>query len=157
MMPLPDEIIALLRGFPDVGAREQAFPFLSVDANGFPHSALLSRSELEPGTDGTTLLSVMASNRTRVNLQRSRSAALIAVDGSVCHHIKLQLVASVDDGDLLGCVFAMVAHKRDDIGIPMKPLTFRASTELAAQEDWQRGAAMFARLQTIRADQEAQR
>ena len=65
MISIPDEIAALLREFPYAGAHEQAFPFLSVDADGYPHSALLSRAELEPGADSATLLAVVASSRTR--------------------------------------------------------------------------------------------
>ncbi|MGW4124496.1 hypothetical protein [Nocardia sp. NPDC004711] len=157
LMPLPDEIIALLRGFPDPEAHEQAFPFLTVDPNGFPHSALLSRSELEPAADGERLLAAIASNRSRANLRRSGSAGLIAVHGSVCHHVKLELTASLDDGDLAGCVFALVEHKRDDIGIPVEPLTFRTSAELAAREDWRRSAALLARLHMVGADGEVRR
>ena len=40
----------MLEGAPVVGAREQAFPFITVDAGGFPHPALLSRAELEVGS-----------------------------------------------------------------------------------------------------------
>jgi hypothetical protein len=149
MITIPDEIVALLRGIPHPGAHEQAFPFLSVDAAGYPHSALLSRAELEPGADSATLLAVVASSRTRTNLQRSSTAALIAVQGFVCHHLKLEMVASVSADEVLGCVFVPVEHKRDDIGIAMQPLSFHATPELAVHEDWPRSAAMFSRLQAL--------
>ncbi|MET9489672.1 hypothetical protein [Nocardia sp. NPDC006630] len=151
VMTIPDEVSALLRCFPTVGACEQAFPFLSVDADGFPHSALLSRSELEPAVGGDTLLAAVASSRTRANLLRSGTAALLAVDGTVCHHLKLKLVTSVVLGDVLGCEFALAEHKRDDIGITMQPLTFRTSAELVEEENWARSARVFARLEAGRA------
>ncbi|MFC0449885.1 hypothetical protein [Rhodococcus jostii] len=149
MMTIPGEIVALLSGFPYAGAHEQAFPFLSVDAVGYPHSALLSRAELEPGADSATLLAVVASSRTRMNLQRSSTAALIAVDGFVCHHLKLEMVASVSAGEVLGCVFVPVEHKRDDIGIAMQPLSFHVTPDLAVRENWPRSALMFSRLQAL--------
>ncbi|MBF6440228.1 hypothetical protein IU435_27880 [Nocardia cyriacigeorgica] len=137
----------LLRGWPQIGAAEQAFPFLSVDADGFPHSALLSRAELEPGADGTGLLAIIASTRTRSNLMRSRAAGLIAIDGTVCHRMKLALTAWIADGsDLLGCVFTVTGHTPDDIGVPMRPLTFRPTRELAEMENWRRGDRLFTRL-----------
>jgi hypothetical protein len=156
-MTIPTEISALLRGFPHTGVREQAFPFLSVDENGFPHSALLSRAELEPTADCETLLAAVASSRTRTNVRRSGVAALIAVDGSVCHHVKLRLVGSLIDDDVLGCEFALVEHKRDDIGIPLQALMFRTSAELAVHENWARSAAMFTRLLDARASREGRR
>ncbi|MCU1641292.1 MAG: hypothetical protein JWN03_1567 [Nocardia sp.] len=150
-MTIPDEVSALLRGVPEIGACEQAFPFLSVDADGFPHSALLSRSELEPAAGGDTLLAAVASSRTRANLLRSGTAALLAVDGTVCHHIKLKLVTSIVVDNVLGCEFALAEHKRDDIGITMQPLTFRTTADLVEQENWARSAAIFDRLEAARA------
>lgn len=156
-MTIPIEISALLRGFPPTGVQEQAFPFLSVDENGFPHSALLSRSELEPTADGETLLAAVAGRRTRMNLRHSGTAALIAVDGSVCHHVKLRLVGSLIADDILGCEFAMVEHTRDDLGIPLQALMFRTSAALAVQEHWSRSAGMFTRLLDARATREGRR
>ncbi|MFI1912247.1 hypothetical protein [Nocardia sp. NPDC020380] len=144
---LPADLAGLLRGFPVAGELEQAFPFLTVDEHGFPHSALLSRSELEPSADGTRLLAVISSSRTGANLRRSGHAGLIAVAGTVCHHVKLGVTASVEDGRWLGCAFEVTAHTRDDIGITMEPLTFRTSAALAEQESWDRTAALLAALE----------
>ncbi|MGB8408122.1 MAG: hypothetical protein WCE30_29060 [Mycobacterium sp.] len=147
---MPDEVAALLRGFPDVNTQEQAFAFLTVDTGGYPHSALLSRSELEPGADGQTLFAVVASRRTRANLRRTGTAGLIAVDGTSCHHLKLRMVASLAERGILGCVFSAIEHKRDDVGILLQPLSFRTSVGLSAREDWPRSAAMFGRLGALR-------
>ncbi|WP_028922519.1 pyridoxamine 5'-phosphate oxidase family protein [Pseudonocardia acaciae] len=147
-LPLPDEVADLLRGFPgvdaDADADEQAFPFVTVDEHGYPHSALLSRSELEPS--GAVLLAVVAGARTRANLRRDGRAALLAVHGTVCHHVKLRLLRSLDRDDLLGCVFEAVSHKPDSLGIPLRPLGFRTEPEIAERERWPRTAAILAEL-----------
>lgn len=150
MLTMPGEVAELLRGFPDVDAQEQAFVFLTVDTGGYPHSALLSRSELEPSANGQTLFAVVASPRTRANLRHTGTAGLIAVNGSTCHHLKLRVVASLDGRGILGCEFSVLEHKRDDIGIPIQPLSFRTSAELSTREDWPRSAAMFERLTALR-------
>ncbi|MBO0874766.1 MAG: pyridoxamine 5'-phosphate oxidase family protein [Pseudonocardia sp.] len=145
-MPLPEAVVSVLRGFPELDADEQAFPFVTVDEQGYPHSALLSRSELEPSTPGEALLAVVAGARTRANLRRDGRAALIVVDGTVCHHVKLRLVSARDHGDLLGCVFEAVEHKPDSLGIPLRPLGFRTESEIARRERWSQTAAILAEL-----------
>jgi hypothetical protein len=149
MLAIPDEVASVLRGFPSSDVNAQAFPFLTVDDRGYPHAALLSRSEIEPGMDGNTLLAAVASRRTRQNLLRSGAAGLMVVNATACHHIKLRMIASVVDGDILGCAFTLVEHKRDDIGIPLSPLSFRTSAELSVLEDWPRSTAIIARLQAL--------
>ncbi|QRY42596.1 hypothetical protein JVX93_18530 [Mycolicibacterium boenickei] len=143
---VPGEVAELLRGFPDVDMQEQAFAFLTVDTGGYPHSALLSRTELEPSADEVVLFAVVASPRTRANLRRTGTAGLIAIDGTTCHHIKLRMTGSLADRGVLGCVFTVVDHKRDDLGIPLLPMSFHTCTELAGQENWPRTRALFARL-----------
>ena len=142
---LPAEVADLLRGRPGLGSAEQAFPFLTVDSCGYPHSALLSRTELEPAADGT-LLAAVGSPGTRANLLRDGRAGLIAVHGTVCSHLKLRLEQVREDGDLLGCVLAVDAHKPDSLDIELRPLGFSTGPELARREDWQRSARMLAAL-----------
>jgi hypothetical protein len=143
---MPGEVVDLLRGFPDVDMQEQAFAFLTVDTGGYPHSALLSRTELEPSADEAVLFAVLASPRTRANLRRTGTAGLIAFGGTTCHHVTLRMAGSLADRDILGCVFTVVDHKRDDLGIPLQPIRFHTSTDLAEREDWPRTLAMFASL-----------
>ncbi|ETB20940.1 hypothetical protein O973_12105 [Mycobacterium avium subsp. avium 11-4751] len=150
MAGMPEEVAALLRGFPRIGAREQAFAFLTVDTGGFPHAALLSRCELEPGRDPQTLMAAIASRQTRANLRRSGTAGLLAIKGTSCHHLKLRVVASLVGRGILGCVFAVTQHKRDDMGIPLQPTLFRTSAEISVLEDWPRSRAMFDRLAALR-------
>ncbi|MUL81201.1 MULTISPECIES: hypothetical protein [unclassified Mycolicibacterium] len=146
MSKVPGEVAELLRGFPDVDMTEQAFAFLTVDTGGYPHSALLSRTELEPSADEAVLFAVVASPRTRANLRRTGTAGLIAIDGTTCHHVKLRMAGSLAERGILGCVFTVVEHKRDDLGIPLQPVRFHTSTDLAEREDWPRTLAMFASL-----------
>ena len=84
-MSVPAGLARLLAGRPAIGAREQAFPFLTVDEGGFPHVALLSRAEVGVSPDGSEVLAVVAGRRTRANLERDRRAGLIAVGGTTAH------------------------------------------------------------------------
>lgn len=143
-MAVPDELRRLLRGFPAVDADEQAFPFLTVDEGGFPHPALLSRAELEPGTDG--ILAVIASPNTQANLRRDGRATLIAVHGTTAHYAKLRMTRWLTMDELLGCEFDVVHHKRDSLGIPLAPIGFRTTAEIAEHEHWARTAALLRRL-----------
>ena len=55
-MTVPAALAGLLHGRPAVGAREQAFVFLTVDQAGFPYAALLSRAELAVSPDRREVL-----------------------------------------------------------------------------------------------------
>ncbi|MFE5097531.1 hypothetical protein ACFRCI_46500 [Streptomyces sp. NPDC056638] len=111
-----------------------------------PHSVLLTRSELEPAADGVRSLAVLASSGSRENVLRSGTVDLIAIDGLQRHHVKLGLINTIDNGDLLGCAFEVMSHKRDDIGVPMQPLTFCATAEIVVQADWTSRRSLLARL-----------
>lgn len=141
-----DDLVRLLEGAPGIDAQEQAFPFVTVDEAGFPHAALLSRSELEPCRDRDELVAVVASRRTRANIERDGRALLIAVEGTTAHYAKLRLVRSIRDDELLGCAFEVAEHKRDSLGIPLAPITFRTSADLARDERWQVSAKLLDRL-----------
>ncbi|MBA0047180.1 hypothetical protein [Mycobacteroides sp. LB1] len=143
---LPDDLCELLRGFPSVDSREQAFPFVTVDTGGYPHSALLSRSELEPGPEGLSLFVVVAGRVTRANLKRTGAASLLAAHGTACHHAKLRMTRSVTERGLMGCVFTVTEYRHDDIGIALQPMSFQTSERLAQQENWQRSTAMLSAL-----------
>jgi hypothetical protein len=135
-MTVPAELVAMLAGAPEVGAREQAFPFVTVDADGFPHPALLSKAELEVGPNAAGLRAALRSRRTRGNLERSGHAALIAVEGRTAHYVKLRLVRSQVMHDLLACVFEVAEHKPDSLGIPLTPVTYEVTADIARAERW---------------------
>ena len=135
-MGVPHELVGLLQGSPEVQAEEQAFPFVTVDENGFPHAALLSRAEVDVGPDRADVRAAIRSARTRANLTRHGRALLIAVEGSTAHYVKLRVVRSVTAGDLLACVFEVAEHKADSLGIPLTPISYRVGAGLAREEQW---------------------
>lgn len=135
-MIVPGEVARLLAGRPEIGAAEQAFPFLTVDEAGFPHVALLSRAELEVMPDGSRVLAVIASSRTRANLARDGRAGLIAVAGTIAHYAKLRVLHTIDTPAALGCVLQAVEHKADSLGIALSPIGFVTTPELGSLEDW---------------------
>lgn len=139
------DLMALLRGPAEVEHDEQAFVFLTVDDNGYPHPALLSRAELDVGVDGS-VLAVVASTRTKANLARDGAATLIAVEGTVAHYAKLRVLTSIDEGALLGVSFELVEHKRDSLGIELSPITFRATAGIAELERWDTSARLLGTL-----------
>lgn len=119
-----------------MGRREQAFPFLTVDEGGFPHVALLSRAEIEISTDASEILAVVASERTRANLCRDGRAGLIAVNGTVASYVKLRVVRTLDAGQALGCAMTIAEYKADSLGIPLRPVSFVTTAEIAQMESW---------------------
>jgi hypothetical protein len=133
---VPDALVALLDSAPEVGGTEQAFPFVTVDPHGFPHAALLSRAEMEVGPDAADVRAALRSARTRANLERDGRAALIAVRADTAHYVKLRLVRSLAVHDLLACVFDVVEHKADSLGIPLAPISYRTDAGIARAERW---------------------
>jgi hypothetical protein len=132
---VPEALGRLLDGRPAVGVTEQAFPFLTVDEAGFPHVALLSRAELGVSPGGE-VLAVVASTRTRSNLERGGMAGLIAVEGTTAHYAKLRVVRTIEAGPVLGCALAVAEHKADSLGIPLSPVSFTTTARIAQAEDW---------------------
>jgi hypothetical protein len=143
---VPDDLGRLLTGFPDIDEDEQAFPFLTVDENGFPHGALLSRSEVDVSSDNSAVLIAVGSVRTRANLERDGRAAVIAVDGTIAHYAKLRVVRSLVHDGILGCALEIFEHKRDTLGVPLSPIMFRTTAEIATLERWTVTARVLRRL-----------
>lgn len=135
-MTVPADLARLLTGRPDADGAEQAFPFLTVDEAGFPHVALLSRAELDVTPDGSDVIAVIASSRTRANLGRDGRAGLIAIGGIVAHYAKLSVTRAIDTPAALGCVLRVTEHKADSLGIPLSPIGFVTTAEIARMEDW---------------------
>lgn len=131
---VPARVAALLRGPATVGGHDQAFPFVTVDDDGFPHAALLSRTELDLGPDDVDLRAAVRSRRTRANLEARGRAVLIAVEGDTAHYVKLRVVRSVVAGDLLACVFAVAEHKADSLGVALTPIRYAVTAEIVRAE-----------------------
>lgn len=145
-MKVPPEVTHLLAGRPTPGTDEQAFPFLTIDAGGYPHVALLSRAELAVDEGRDRLLAVISSSGTRANVLRDRRAALVAVGGLVAHSTSLSLVDTLEEDRFLGCAFEVVRHTADTLGIPLDPMRFPASDHVAQLERWDVSERMLSRL-----------
>jgi len=143
---VPEELAALLAGWPEPGRAEQAFPFLTVDEARFPHVALLSRAELDVSAGRSAVLAVVASTRTRANLERDGQATLIAVGGTAAHYAKLRVTRVIAAAGALGCRLAIVEHKADSLGIPLSPAGFTATAEIGRVERWPDSRRLLARL-----------
>jgi hypothetical protein len=145
-MTIPDELARLLDGRPAAGVREQAFVFLTVDQYGFPHVALLSRAELGVGPGGQEVLAVVASRRTRANLERDGRAGLVAVAGTTAHYAKLRVIRTIDAGESIGCAMRLAEYQADTLGIPLSPASFVPTADLARLEDWEASDRLLRRL-----------
>ena len=149
-MTVPVVIADLLRGGPQPDAQEQAFPFLTVDAEGYPHVALLSRAELDIDDAAGEVLAVVTSTGTRGNLARDGRAALIAIEGTTAHYVKLQLTRSFEEAGAAACGFEVTWHKADTLGIPLEPIRFPATDEVARIERWEVSERLLAELGAAR-------
>lgn len=133
-MGTPAELAALLEPWPLPERDEQAFPFLTVDTEGFPHVTLLCTAELLP--HGDRVLVAVASGTARANLARTGTATLIAADGIAAHYAKLAVRAS-EEHDAFTCYACEISwYKRDSLNIPLHPMVFRATEEIAGAELW---------------------
>jgi hypothetical protein len=124
----------LLEPWPEPDRAEQAFPFVTVDEAGFPHVLLLCTAELLPA--GDTLLVAVASATARANLARTGTATLIAADGTAAHYAKLRVRATEEHAGFACLTCEVVWHKRDSLGIPLRPMEFHATPAIAANERW---------------------
>ena len=91
---------------------------------------------MEVGPGAADLRAALRSRRTRANLDRDGRAALIAVEGDTAHYITLRLVRSAPVHDLLACVFEVVAHKPDSLGIALTAVTYEVTADLTRAERW---------------------
>lgn len=135
-MSVPAELALLLETWPRPDQDEQAFPFVTVDADGFPHVMLLCTAELLATDDRRAVLVAVASATARANLARDGVATLIAADGAAAHYAKLR-VHEVEEHDRFAVYTCHLAHyKRDSLGIPLRPMDFHATREVAENEKW---------------------
>jgi hypothetical protein len=143
------DLARLLEPWPAADRDEQAFPFVTVDEAGYPHVMLLSTAELLPA--GGELLVAIASVTARANLARTGTATLVAADGTAAHYAKLRVRATAEHSGFAVLTCEVVWHKRDSLGIPLHPMEFRATAEVADGERWTvTRAALLARREGAR-------
>jgi hypothetical protein len=141
-MTLPAAVVQVLAREVVVGEPAQAFPFLTVDTDGYPHVALLSAIEVSAAPDGSVHAAV-ASVVTRSNLERHGLAALTAVEGTTAHTMKLRVRRTITASGLLGAVLDVVDHKADSLGLELSPITYTPTKELAELEGWDRSRSVL--------------
>jgi hypothetical protein len=142
--PVPAALVRLVAGTAQVGAMEQAFVFLTVDDDGFPHLALLSRTELE--ADPHLVRVVLAGRTGPANLRARPTATLLAVDGETVHVCKLRARRWVEHEGATAVELALEDHRADSLGIPLEPLRYRVTDDLPTSERWDRTAEVLRRL-----------
>lgn len=135
-MNVPSELALLLETWPRPDQDEQAFPFVTVDEDGFPHVMLLCTAELLATDDRGALLVAVASANARANLARQGVATLIAADGAAAHYAKLRVRDTEEHEHFTVYTFELANYKRDSLGIPLRPMDFHATQEIAENERW---------------------
>jgi hypothetical protein len=143
---VPAELALLLETWPQPDRDEQAFPFVTVDADGFPHVMMLCTAELLATPDRGALLVAIASKTAQQNLARNGVATLIAADGAAAHYTKLRVHNTSEHGGFVVYTCHVAHHKRDSLGIPLRPMDFRATKEIAESERWTSTRAVLTRV-----------
>lgn len=142
MVVVPAPVRALLAGWPEVGAAEQAFPFLTVDDAEFPHTLLLSRAELD--ADDTEIRVVLAGRTTPANLRRTGTAALVAVEGETAHVLKLRLRREVAVDGAIAVALEVASYRPDSLNTPLHGIRYFVTDVLPAIERWDRNRRALA-------------
>jgi hypothetical protein len=135
-MNVPAELALLLETWPRPDHDEQAFPFVTVDEDGYPHVMLLCTAELLATNDRGAILVAVASATAQANLARTGRATLIAADGAAAHYAKLRVRGTEDHGHFTVYTCELTHYKRDSLGIPLRPMDFHATKEIAESERW---------------------
>jgi hypothetical protein len=62
------------------------------------------------------------------------------------YYLKLQLARSIEEEGAMGCAFEAVEFKEDSLGIPLTPMGFQATDDIARMEMWERSGRILSRL-----------
>ena len=151
---LPPEVRALLAGEPDDGAWEPVAHLLTVDDDGFPRVCLLSRAELAAGeltAGGDTVSCVVRARHTIANLRRTGQGLLVVAGSEAAYYVRLRMLATLAEaaGGRLAAAFAVVAAEHDTLGVPLRPMTFRASAALRSYEQSDANRALLERVAAL--------
>lgn len=133
-MNLPPDVVSQLEGRAQVGTWEPVLLLVTAAPSAAPHVCLLSRTEVAAARGKVC---VVARSRTvRANLAAWDRATLF-VHGEAPCSVGLKLIETVPDGSMTGYLFDVTSHRRDDIGIPLRPLAFLVEPWLAEAEHWE--------------------
>lgn len=142
--PIPEPVLEILRTEPGPEAEfDQAIPLLTVDENGFPHVALLSRGQLRAAPGGRDLLAAVWGAGTTANLLATRRATVLLADDATAYYLKLTVAGTAEHAGRLGVVLRLASCTSDSAGIELAPMGYRRSAELAAREGWDADARVL--------------
>lgn len=130
---IPASVLGQLREERRIGDAEPMLPLLTVDPDGFPRVCMLSRGELWP--EGDDLVVVLAARRASANLERSRRATLLVVEEKQLVYVRLAASGArrAESGVLVARLVAEGVEE-DGVGVPLHPMTFTSTQDLAARE-----------------------
>lgn len=133
-LALPAVIDEFLSSLPEVGDECAIVPLITSDEDGTPRACMLSAGQLAL-VDGCLRMFVGSESVSR-NLPRTRRALILITIGDTVYHCVL---AFLDSRRVLGeTVYACqpVSLRVDTVGVPLRPMAFRASEELVRLERW---------------------
>lgn len=87
---LPGALLALLDGRDLAGRMAKAILIATVDANGWPHPALLSYGEVVALDARRLRLATYRTSRTSANLRRSGRVTLCLIEAGMAYYVKAQ-------------------------------------------------------------------
>jgi hypothetical protein len=149
---LPPEVGQLLAGQPGEDTWEPVAQLLTTDADGYPRVCLLSRAELATGevpAGSEAVGCVMRATHTLANLRRDGRALLIVTGADAAHYVRLrarEFLAAEDGSGRAAIAFEVTGAHADSLGIPLRPMTFRASARVRQLEQWDTNREFLARL-----------
>jgi hypothetical protein len=150
---LPPEVSGLLAGQPGEDTWEPVAHLLTTDTDGYPRVCLLSRAELAAGTDPATgndaVGCVMRATHTLANLRRNGRALLVVTGAEAAHYVRLgarEFLEAADGSGRAAVAFDVTGTHADSLGIPLRPMTFRADARVRQLEQWDSNREFLARL-----------
>jgi hypothetical protein len=129
---LPDEVVRLLND-PAVGGEQAVHPLFTVDGQGCPHPTLSSARQWWTGDE--RLVCVLVAGRTSRYLSQRPLALLLVVGVRRVYFVRLRSTLIQEVGDRrVAVVFDVTAVESDTRDVPLTPILFQATDELARQE-----------------------
>ncbi|HEX6452920.1 MAG TPA: hypothetical protein VF060_26115 [Trebonia sp.] len=128
---LPAEVRELLAGEPGDDTWEPVAHLLTTGDDGFPRVCLLSRAELATSADAVGC--VLRARHTIANLRRDGLAVLAVTGEQAAYYVRLRArtILDTDDGSGRAAIaFDVDDTQADTLGIPLRPMMFRASSRV---------------------------
>jgi hypothetical protein len=136
---VPDGLRAELAAGSEPGEWYAAHQLLTAGEQA-PAVCLLSHHELR--ADDARVAVAARSSRAAAHLAQRPRATLVAWGGAV-HYLDLALLRHAERDGVHGYLFEVASVRTDDIGVPMRPLSFQLTDWLAGAERWALTAAVL--------------